>query len=100
MAFWVSAEMSKKLDGTKVKIFDIAAGGYTTTRPGVAILRSTAWGNRWVNTVISCDGVAVAQKQHGDNWGATINAFVPAGCKLTASVGGDGGIQYFKFMEF
>ncbi|EJV0727514.1 hypothetical protein N5647_000163 [Salmonella enterica] len=99
MAYWLSHQIGDKVIGTKWNVFDIP-NGYVPSRAGNVIARSTAWGNRWVDLHVLAGGMIVARKQHGDNWGATVNAFVPAGEALTVSVGGDGGLEWFKFMEF
>ncbi|EAX9218888.1 hypothetical protein CC835_22440 [Salmonella enterica subsp. enterica serovar Thompson] len=99
MAYWLSHELNTKVDGTKWNVFDIP-NGYVPARAGNVIGRSSAWGNRWVDFAIFSGGMYVAHKQHGDNWGSTINAFVPAGEALTFHCAGDGGVEWFKFMEF
>lgn len=99
MAYWLSHQIAEKVIGTKWNVYDIP-NGWTPPRAGNVILRSSAWGNRWVDTIIYNDGDIAARKQHGDNWGATINAFVSAGGTVSYGVGGDGGAEYFKFMEF
>ncbi|EJJ4195541.1 hypothetical protein VQ207_000306 [Salmonella enterica] len=99
MAYWLSEQLAQKVDGTKWNVFDIP-NGYVPARAGNVIARNTAWGNRWVNMVVVAGGMIVARKQNGDNWGATINAFIPAGEAVTVSVDGDGGLEWFKFMEF
>ncbi|EDZ3225015.1 hypothetical protein GV858_05945 [Salmonella enterica] len=99
MAYWLSHELNTKVDGTKWNVFDIP-NGYVPARAGNVIGRSAAWGNRWVDFILYSGGMIVAHKQHGDNWGSTINAFVPAGEALTFHCAGDGGVEWFKFMEF
>ncbi|EOS9525179.1 hypothetical protein ACNKW8_003704 [Salmonella enterica] len=99
MAYWLSHQIAEKVIGTKWHVFDIP-NGYVPSRAGVVIARNTAWGNRWVAMTIFQGGMIVGKKQNGDNWGATINAFVPAGEAVTVDVNGDGGLEWFKFMEF
>ncbi|HFG7647163.1 TPA: hypothetical protein ACGIMR_000524 [Salmonella enterica subsp. enterica serovar Javiana] len=99
MAYWVSAQLAEKVIGTKWHVFDIP-NGYVPSRAGVVIARYGAWGNRWTGCDVAQDGLVICNKQHGDNWGGTVNAFVCAGGSLTVSVYGDGGLEWFKFMEF
>lgn len=99
MAYWLSHQIGDKVNGTKWHVYDIP-NGFTPPRAGNVILRTAAWGNRWVDSYIHHEGDVVARKQHGDHWGSTINAFVSAGSTVTFGVGGDGGAEWFKFMEF
>ncbi|EEB8188661.1 hypothetical protein GI059_04015 [Salmonella enterica] len=99
MAYWLSQQIADKVIGTKWNVFDIP-NGYVPARSGVVIARSTAWGNRWVNLWVTSGGMIVCRKQNGDNWGSTINAYVCAGDALHVGVEGDGGLEWFKFMEF
>ncbi|EFE2809460.1 hypothetical protein QL960_003091 [Escherichia coli O157] len=98
MGYWVSSEINTKIDALKWHVFDIP-NGYGTARAGVAVMRHNAGGG-WADGVINVDGLTVARRRGGNNWGSTINAFVPAGCTVTFGHGGDGGVEYFKFMEF
>lgn len=99
MAYWLSHQIGDKVNGTKWHVYDIP-NGFTPPRAGNVILRTAAWGNRWVDSWIKHEGDIVARKQHGDHWGSTINAFVSAGSTVEFGVGGDGGAEWFKFMEF
>ncbi|HAK5372897.1 TPA: hypothetical protein H1V70_000121 [Salmonella enterica] len=98
MGYWVSQEVNSKVDGTKIHIFDIP-NGYVTARAGVAILRCSGWGG-WVECGIQVNGMIVSRRASSGNWGSTVNAYVPAGVTLNIMTGGDGGLEYFKFMEF
>ncbi|EDH8282137.1 hypothetical protein CB696_00070 [Salmonella enterica subsp. enterica serovar Livingstone] len=99
MGYWLSSQVNEKVNGTKWHVYDIP-NGWTPPRAGNVILRSSAWGNRWVDAHIYHEGDIVARKQHGENWGSTINAYVTAGSTVSFGVSGDGGAEWFKFMEF
>lgn len=99
MAYWLSHQIGDKVNGTRWHVYDIP-NGFSPPRAGNVILRTGAWGNRWVASTIEHDGDVVARKQHGDHYGSTINAFVSAGSNVYFSVAGDGGVEWCKFMEF
>ncbi|EIC3047323.1 hypothetical protein LAB19_001657 [Salmonella enterica subsp. enterica serovar Manhattan] len=99
MAYWLNSELSTKVYGNRWHVYDIPSG-WTPPRSGNVILRSSSWGNRWVDSWINQDHDTVARKQHGDNWGSTINAYVIAGGIVHFAASGDGGVEWCKFMEF
>ncbi|WP_103755431.1 hypothetical protein, partial [Escherichia coli] len=81
MGYWVSNEQGTKIEAVKWHVFDIP-NGYVPGRAGVAVLKHNAGGG-WADGVINVDGLTVARRRGGSNWGSTINAFVPAGCTVT-----------------
>lgn len=85
MGYWVSSEINTKIDALKWHVFDIP-NGYGTARAGVAVMRHNAGGG-WSDAHINVDGLTVARRRGGSNWGSTINSFVPAGCTVSFGLG-------------